>query len=139
MRLLTPLLHVLDASAILALLRKEPGQDVVADLLADTNNVCLAHAINLCEVYYDFVRNSDVPTARQVINSLPAQGIVAREDMDVAFWQSVGELKVSPGKISLADCCGLALALRLGAPFVTSDHSEFDPVAAMVHMFPGIW
>jgi len=125
-----PVPQVLDASSILALLRNERGQNVVADLLADVGNVCYAHAINLCEVFYDFARATDVQTARQVTESLPGLGIVVREDMDTAFWQSVGELKVRPGKISLADCCGLALALRLGAPFVTSDHHEFDAVAA---------
>jgi predicted nucleic acid-binding protein len=37
---------------------------------------------------------------------------------------------VSPGKLSLADCFALALAVRTGGTLVTSDH-EFDPVAAL--------
>ena len=53
-----------------------------------------------------------------------------REDIDVNFWEIVGRLKVNPGKISLADCFVLALAIRTGATLVTSDH-EFDRIAPL--------
>ncbi len=43
---------MLDASAIIAYLRDEPGADKVEDLLANDDEVCIAHAINLCETYY---------------------------------------------------------------------------------------
>ena len=45
---------VLDASAIIAFLRDEPGAQVVADHLRDERQRSFAHALNLCEVYYDF-------------------------------------------------------------------------------------
>ena len=56
--------------------------------------------------------------------------MVLRDDLDIGFWQHVGDLKVTPGKLSLADCFALTLALKLGAILVTSDHHEFDPVAS---------
>lgn len=47
------MIYVLDASAIIAWLRDEPGADVVDNAIKDINSQCIAHAINLCEVYYD--------------------------------------------------------------------------------------
>jgi hypothetical protein len=40
---------ILDACAMIAFLRAEPGGEVVRDLLNDPSNRCFAHAINLCE------------------------------------------------------------------------------------------
>lgn len=51
--------------------------------------------------------------------------------MDILFWQQVGNLKVTPGKLSLADCFALALAQRMEATLVTSDRHEFEPIAAL--------
>jgi hypothetical protein len=44
---------VLDACALIAYLRGEPGSDVIEALLLDPDVPSLIHAINLCEVYYD--------------------------------------------------------------------------------------
>ena len=59
--------YVLDACTLLAFLLREPGAAVVDGLLTAPNTVCYAHAVNLCEVYYDFVRNHDHATAKQAI------------------------------------------------------------------------
>ncbi len=42
---------VLDACAVIAFLRGEEGADAVTSLLL--NEDCMAHAVNLCEIYYD--------------------------------------------------------------------------------------
>ena len=125
------MIYIIDACAIIAFLRREAGSIVVAQLLADPANLCLIHAVNLCEVYYDAVRRTDVATARQDIAALLTGGLVLRTDLDTAFWQSVGELKVNPGKISLADCFALALAQQEQGTLVTSDHHEFDPIVPL--------
>ena len=41
---------VIDASALIAFLRDEPGADVVENVLSAPDK-CYAHALNLCEVY----------------------------------------------------------------------------------------
>ncbi len=46
--------------------------------------------------------------------------------MDISFWQEVGNLKSMHKKVSLADCCAIALSNRLDAGLLTSDHHEFD-------------
>jgi len=46
----------LDASAMIAFLRDELGAQVVAEALLDPDSQCHAHALNLCEVFYDLHR-----------------------------------------------------------------------------------
>ena len=48
------MIYILDACAMIAFLRGEAGAEVVAEILRDPGDQCFAHAINLCEVYYDF-------------------------------------------------------------------------------------
>jgi PIN domain nuclease of toxin-antitoxin system len=45
--------YVLDACALLALIKKEDGALSVRQALESENNVCLVHSVNLCEVYSD--------------------------------------------------------------------------------------
>ena len=125
------IVYIIDACAVIAFLRGEAGSVIVTRLLADPNNLCLIHAVNLCEVYYDAVRRTDVATARQDIAALLAGGLVLRTDLDTAFWQSVGDLKINPGKLSLADCFALVLAQQEQGTLVTSDHHEFDPIVPL--------
>jgi len=114
---------------MIAYLRDEPGGDQVESYLSDKNNPCMAHAINLCEVYYDFLRAKDENTAQAAIADLTAMGLIGRDDMDARLWQEAGKYKAMIKKISLADCFAMALANRLQAELVTSDHHEFDPIA----------
>lgn len=114
---------------MIAFLQGEPGADVVEDVLTAPECVCSIHGINLCEVYYHFWRQDTQATAEDALNEVAQMNITIREDMDVAFVREIGRLKVSH-TLSLGDCCGLALAIRLRAKFVTADRHEFDAVAA---------
>jgi predicted nucleic acid-binding protein len=48
--------------------------------------------------------------------------------MDSEFWRDVGRLKAVHRKVSLADCCALTLARRLGGSLVTADRHDFEPL-----------
>lgn len=72
--------RVLDACAMIAFLRDEPGADFVESILTDPADRCFAHAVNLCEVYYDFLRSSDIRTARAAVEDLERIGIRGRGD-----------------------------------------------------------
>ena len=120
---------VFDASAMIAFLRNEAGAGIVEALLISETDTRIAHAINLCEVYYDFFRSSDEMTAKSAIADLENLGLIVREDMDRAFWQEVGRYKAT-NKVSLADCVAITLANRVGGEVVTADHHEFDAVAS---------
>ncbi len=123
------MIYILDASAIIAWLRNEPGADVVDHALRDANSQCLAHAINLCEVYYDAHRNSGAAHAESVVSDLAAVGVVERNDFDQAFWKEAAKLKAGGG-VSLADCFAITLTNRVGGALLTSDHHEMDKLAA---------
>jgi len=110
---------VLDASAILAVLQNEPGNEVLTDeLLAES----VASAVNLAEVQTSMVRRgvpedevwmkASVPVG-QVIDFTEGQARVAGSL--VAKTRGLG--------LSLGDCACLALALELKAPVYTADRS----------------
>ncbi len=117
---------VFDSSALLAHTRGEPGSSVVHALLYDKANTLLVHALNLTEVFYDERRAADEGTAQATLAALYAAGLQTREDLDPDFWQGAGRIKADYRRISLADCCGLALAQRVGGTFVTADKHELD-------------
>lgn len=119
---------VLDACALLALLRRETGGHVARKALREHPGDCYVHAANLCEVYYIFYRERGQATAQRALRILLAAGLIVREDFDAAFWQDAGEIKAIHRHVSLADCYCLALARRIGATAVTTDHAEFDPL-----------
>jgi len=123
------IVKVLDSSAIIAYLREEAGALVVHEALTDPNIICYAHAINLCEVYYDAIRIGGLADADSSLKALFELGVVERNDFDVEFWKDVGLLKAH-NKASLADFCGVALTNRLKGTFLTADHHEFDKIAA---------
>jgi predicted nucleic acid-binding protein len=123
-------IYILDASAIIAYLRGEPGADAVSVILADPAHECLAHALNLCEVYYDFYRANGEIAARDAINDIFALGVEIRDDISTEFWQAAGALKATHRRISLADCFAVALAQTAAGTVLTSDHHEFDSLAA---------
>jgi PIN domain nuclease of toxin-antitoxin system len=123
------MIYVLDASAIIAWLRNEPGADVVDTAIKDLNSQCVAHAINLCEVYYDAHRKAGEAHAESVISDLVAVGVIERNDFDQTFWKEAGKLKAGGG-ISLPDCFAITLTNLVGGVLLTSDHGEMDKIAA---------
>lgn len=123
-------IEVMDACALIAYLKQEPGGSEVERLLDDPDRECYVHAVNLCEVYYQIMRSSDEKTAQLSLDLIRAAGLIILEDMDEVFWKAVAQIKAR-GKISLADCFCLCLAIRLGGRVVTSDHGEFDPLVPL--------
>lgn len=119
---------VLDACSMIAYLRDEAGAQIVEDHLALEPPVCLAHAVNLCEVYYDFLKTAGEDSAGRSLDELRAAGLIVRDDMDEAFWQQAGRHKVRY-HIPLPDAFALSLAERFGAELLTSDHRDFDSIA----------
>lgn len=112
---------VLDASAILALLKGERGASKVAGVIADAS-VC---AINQAEVISHFVHlGAPIEDVQAMLGALP-YAVVAADD--ALAWEA-GSLRaatVSVG-LSLGDRFCLALAKRLGAPAYTADKTWRD-------------
>ena len=118
---------VLDASAVLALMRAEPGAEVVVEALP---RAAIA-AVNAAEVVARLVREGVAPdVARLAVINLGCP-ILA---IDAELGLRAGELAAAADarRLSLGDRCCLALAEREGAPALTADPSWADlglPVA----------
>jgi predicted nucleic acid-binding protein len=122
-------IFVLDASAMIAFLRDEPGADAVAEALLDPESHCYAHALNLCEVFYDFQRAASRQEALRAISDLARMGVIEDANLAPPVWQAAGTLKANLRRVSLADCFAIELAERHKATILTADHHEFDVLA----------
>ncbi len=120
---------VLDAGALIAILKNEPGGDVAAeriDAANDAGELVCVHVLNVCEVFYGVSREHDVLTARSALRDLFDTGLQTRADTDSAFWEDAAQLKADWKRVSLADCFGVALARRLNTTFLTTDRHELE-------------
>ncbi|WP_022684295.1 type II toxin-antitoxin system VapC family toxin [Sphingobium bisphenolivorans] len=107
---------VLDASALLAMLREEPGGDKVAGALIGSR-MCV---VNLAEVTGHFVQNGMPPAeVDAMLRPLP----VTLVEADAELARIAGHLRpeTSEAGLSLGDRFCLALALRDGVPAWTAD------------------
>lgn len=120
---------IFDACAVVALLHQEAGAEVVAEILENDENLCLIHAINACEVYYDLYLRGGDAGASPVQEILERNGLVLDASIAPDFWQTAGRLKAQWRRVSLADCFALVLTIRKKGTLVTSDHHELDRIA----------
>lgn len=120
---------VLDASAVLALLFREPGHVQVAAHLGDS---CLS-AVNLAEVIGRFVRDGHSATdAWQHVASLPIE-IVSFTPAQAVVAAALSP-RTRPLGLSIADRACLALAITRDLPALTADRAwaELDVGASVV-------
>ncbi|MCC7429838.1 PIN domain-containing protein [bacterium] len=118
---------VLDACSLIAYFNDEEGAEVIKQYLKEKE--CFIHAVNLCEVYYDFLKEKQ--SVANFLTDVSKLGIIIRYDLDNLFWMQVGILKEKIRKISFADCFGIALANKLNASLLTADHHELEKVEKM--------
>lgn len=122
---------VLDACAVIALVKNEQGADIVEEYLLNDDYECMIHGVNICEVYYGFFRSESEAFAQEIVYKLQKSGVIIDDDMTMNFWQQVARHEATITRISLADCFALALASRESAVLVTSDREEFEPVVPL--------
>jgi predicted nucleic acid-binding protein len=114
--------YVLDAFAVLALLRGEAGAGRVRSLLAQAERgrarvaICL---INAGEVYYTVARREGRRAAQRVRQLVSATAVEQVSVDDALIWEAAA-LKADLA-ISYAGAFALALAARRGAALVTGD------------------
>jgi ribonuclease VapC len=110
--------HVLDASALLALLNDEPGAPRVEAALGDA----LICAVNLAEVGTKLIESGGAPRdVRQVMRGL---GLTLVDFGEGLAWASADlRAKTRAAGLSLADRACLALAIREGATALTADRA----------------
>jgi ribonuclease VapC len=113
---------ILDASALLAYLRDEPGADVVADAVATG---AVISTVNLGEVLSRVADRDADPArvARQMTDRGLLDGALAVEPFTTGDAIEVARLRPLTRDLglSLGDRACLALARRLDAPVLTAD------------------
>ena len=113
---------VLDASALLAFLRAEPGANVVSDSLAYP---VMISAVNYAETVSKLIATGASPQAARRVLAIPEMTVVA---FDRNLAEATGELfNATKSKgLSLGDRACLALAAREGLPVLTADRAWVD-------------
>jgi PIN domain nuclease of toxin-antitoxin system len=122
-------LYVLDACAVIALIKKEMGWKPVFDVLSKTvtgEAKVYMHEINLLEVYYGLYKLCGKEYAEQTIAEV-SPFFVTINGLSKAVFSEAGRLKATY-KMSLADSVALAETSVLGGGLLTADHHEFDIV-----------
>ncbi len=107
---------VLDASAVLALVRDEPGGDKVEEHVGRG----AISAVNLQEVVKELlVSGLDEPVIRELLAELRLD--VRAHDTDAAFAAAALQEQTKAFGRGLGDRSCLALAIQLGVPALTAD------------------
>ncbi len=107
---------VLDASAVLALVRDEPGADKVA---AYVGRAAIS-AVNLQEVIKELLLSGlDEATTRELLHELRLD--VREHDIDAAYAAAGLHAQTRQYGRGLGDRSCLALAMQLGVPALTAD------------------
>jgi ribonuclease VapC len=111
---------VLDASAVLAFLQGEPGQETVLQALQTQR--CLVSAANEAEIISKSIDRGLPPaTIAAILSELSYTAV----DVTVADGQQAGQMRslTKSASLSLADRLCLALAQRLKARVLTADRA----------------
>lgn len=107
---------VLDASAVLALIRDEPGADKVAPHIGRA----AISAVNLQEIVKELLLSGlDQATVRELIDELRLD--IRAHDGEAAYAAAALHAQTRQYGRGLGDRSCLALALQLGAPALTAD------------------
>jgi len=121
-----PITHIIDASALIAYFKGEQGHERVAGLLIDERNNLAIHIVNLCEVYYGYLRSDGLHKANEAWErATKLFGLDKTIDDD--FIRRVGRWKVDSG-LGLGDSFLAACTEQYAAILVTADHGDFDRV-----------
>ena len=124
--------YVLDACALVALLKGENGAKEVDDLFhqaAQGKIALFMSIINLLEVYYGFIGDIGLTETQNMINRIGDTPLVIIDTISQRVYHEAARLKATYHRLSLADAVGLATAIERNGIFVTSDHHELEVIA----------
>lgn len=112
---------VLDASAILAILRSEPGADTFLEALHTLSPIAVS-AVNLAEVHAKLIQHGASARDAWQVARASAEEII---DFDEEQSKISGDLvkETNAFGLSLGDRACLALGIKLKAPIYTADRA----------------
>jgi PIN domain nuclease of toxin-antitoxin system len=112
---------ILDASAVLAFLLREPGQNRVMEVLLTEPRMS---TVNFAEVVTKYVLRGRAAEGERLRDELPV--VFVPVDEDLALQAALMAAVTRPLGLSLGDRICLALARRTGSPALTADRSWLD-------------
>jgi len=115
---------VLDACAILALIKGEQGSDIVKNAIENNEDIFL-HSVTFLEIYYNLIKELGKDSANLFFKHIKQTKIKIIYEITEDTIKSAGYFK-STYKISLGDSFVLAIAKLYNAKTISSDHHEFD-------------
>ncbi|GHU63463.1 hypothetical protein FACS189445_6690 [Spirochaetia bacterium] len=121
--------YILDACALLAVYKREPGWEKVNALTirAETGDILLLiHIVNLLEVYYGIRREKGPELAQEILDYVLTSAIQITNDVSLPLIREAGRFKIDYD-MSLADTFVCAAASLLSATVVTAD-GEMLPI-----------
>jgi len=124
------MIYVLDACALIALLKPEAGTDVIRKLInrAEQGEVAIYMSmVNLLEVGYGFAPEKSTAEMAKMWDFIYSLPITFIDTISDAVFQEAVRLKTRY-RVSVGDVFGLATAVTLGGSFVTSDHHDLDRI-----------
>jgi len=120
--------YILDACALLALVYKETGDNIVKSILKQAtigNAIIYMNKLNLYEAYYDVIRSKGLQQAEAFYTMVLMSPVQIIDVISDQVFHKGAFLKTQY-KMSLADSILLGEASVRGASILTSDHHEFD-------------
>jgi len=124
--------YVLDACALVALLKGEDGAEEVDNLFQqaiDGKIELFINVVNLMEVYYGFISDIGLPETINIMNKINDTPLEIINTISQPVFHNAARLKGIYHRISLADAIGVATAIDLGGIFTTADHHELEVIA----------
>ena len=123
---------VLDACAVLALIKGEQGMNIVKSIIESDAEVFL-HSVTLLEVYYNVAKEHGLDNADCFFDQIIQTKIQIIYEITKNTIKTSGYFK-SKYKISLGDSFVLATAKLHKAKIISSDHHELDIIEALENM-----
>jgi ribonuclease VapC len=117
---------ILDASAVLAFLLREPGQERVMEVLLTGPHMS---TVNFAEVVTKYVLRDAATQGERLRNELPV--VFVPVDEDLALQAALMASVTRPLGLSLGDRICLALARRTGLTALTADRSWLEIAAPL--------
>jgi len=124
--------YVLDACALVAFIKQEPGFDIVRDIFIKASEgkaEISMNKLNLLEVHYGIQRVEGHAKTALVYEMILRLPILVNDCMRDDVFHEASRIK-SSYRMSLADAIALGEASTMDATLITSDHHEFDIVEA---------
>ena len=115
---------VLDACAVLALIKKEQGADIVKKVVESDARIFL-HSVTFLEMYYNIIKELGIDNADLFFGYVTQTKIEIIYEITEKTIKNAGYYKAKY-KISLGDAFVLATAKEYDAKIISSDHHELD-------------